>query len=268
MKQYAQLATTKQDADIADLASLRCFARRNPGITHIVNCAAFSLVDLAEKENLQALQANAVGPENLGIVASEIGARIVHISTDYVFRGDLHRPLKETDPVDPCNYYGMTKLQGERNLLKACPSACIIRTSWIFGEGGKNFVAKLLQFLLEKEEIQLTHDHWNCPTFVKDLAKAVFGMLNASGVFHFSNRGAATKYEFGLAMREEAMAAGFPIAAKRILPVPGSTFPSPAKRPVYSAFDTSKIESLLGYPIRSWREALSDYLRDVYATTA
>jgi dTDP-4-dehydrorhamnose reductase len=265
LRESATLATGKKMADIGDLDALRSFARQNRGITHIVNCAAFSLVDRAEADPEAAYKANALGPENLGILAREIHARIVHISTDYVFPGNLHRPLKEDDPVDPRSHYGRTKLEGERRLLQVNPKAAIIRTSWIFGRGGKNFVAKLLQMLQEKEEIHLTNDHWNLPTYARDLSDAILKMLDASGIYHFANPGAATKYEFGLAMREEAEALGLTIAAKRIVPVPGSTFPSPAERPVYSVFDTSKIEMNLGAPIRSWREALREYLRDTAA---
>lgn len=260
LKQKGDLATGRAEADIGDLDALRAFASEHRGITHIVNCAAFSLVDLSETERETALRVNALGPENLAVLAKEIGARLVHISTDYVFKGDLHRPLNEKDATAPCNYYGFTKLEGERRVARMLPSACIIRTSWIFGQGGKNFVAKLLELLQEKEEIRLTDDHWNCPTYAPDLADAILQMLDVPGLYQFANGGAATKYEFGLAMKEEAEAAGFPLTIKRIVPVPGSTFPSLAKRPVYSVFDTAKIEKKLKAPIRPWREALRDYL--------
>jgi len=264
LRHKACLATGRE-VDIGDLAAVRAFFKKNRGITHVVNCAAFSLVDLSETKREEALNANAKGPENLGIAASEAGAKILHLSTDYVFPGDLRRPLKEDDPVAPCSYYGFTKWEGEKLLLRAHPQGCIIRTSWIFGRGGKNFVAKLLQMLQEKEEIRLTDDHWGRPTYAPDLAQAILSMLDASGIFHFANAGGASKYEFGLAMREEAEAAGFPIFTKRILPVPGSTFPSPAGRPVYSVFDTGKIERRIG-PIRPWRAALREYLREAYAS--
>lgn len=265
LKKHADLATGKKEVDISDLEALRLFAQNHPGITHIINAAAFSLVDLAETNRELAFKANVLGPENLGRLAAEIRAQMVHVSTDYVFSGDVHRPLKEEDPTEPCNYYGWTKLEGEKRLLRTHPTACIVRTSWIFGFGGKNFVSKLLQLFLETdEEIQLTNDHWNRPTSASDLTSALLNLRNASGIFHFANEGIATKYEFGSAMREEAEALGFPITAKRIAAVPGSTFLSPAKRPVYSGFDTSKVEKYLGQPIRHWREALREYLKGFY----
>ena len=253
------IGTGRQEVDIGDLDAVRRFLEREKA-THIVNCAAFSLVDLSESLREQARSANADGPENLGKAAKETGAKVVHLSTDYVFPGDLHRPLKETDPIAPCNYYGQTKREGEERLLGVLPTACVIRTSWIFGAGGKNFVAKLLDLLQQPGEIRLTNDHWGRPTYAPDLAEAILNLLEASGIYRFANAGVATKHEFGLTMREEAARAGFTIAAKEILGVPGSAFPSPCKRPVYSAFDTTKIEAKLGACIRPWQEALREYL--------
>lgn len=248
------LLGTGSELDISDMIALQKFAQKNPGITHVINAAAFSLVDAAEERRDEAFRANVVGPRNLSLVAGEIGARLIHISTDYVFTGDVKRPLREVDPVGPCNYYGKTKLEGEQ--LR--PEDLIIRTSWIFGDGGKNFVAKLFQMLLTQKEIRLTNDQWGRPTYAPDLAEAIFQMRGAEGLYHYANQGVATKYEFGLAMREEALVMGFPVVTESILPVSASSFPSVCKRPVYSAFDTTKIEKQL--TIRHWRLALRDFL--------
>lgn len=244
-----------REVDIADLISVQTFVKRHPGITHIINAAAFSQVDAAEQSRAEAYRTNVIGPENLARTAQEIDANLIHISTDYVFPGDLKRPLTEKDPVRPCNYYGKTKFEGEQRILS---SALVIRTSWIFGAGGKNFVSKLLQMLHTQKEIQLTNDHWARPTYANDLAEAILQMSDHKGLFHYANSGVATKYEFGLAMREEALLLGWPILTKSILAVPGSTFPSPTCRPIYSAFDTAKIEQYV--PIRHWREGLKDFL--------
>lgn len=244
-----------REVDVADLVSIQTFVKKHPEITHIVNAAAFSQVDAAEDHRAEAYRANVIGPENLAHVAKEIGAKLSHISTDYVFPGNLKRPLTEQDPTGPCNYYGKTKLEGEQRVLS---SSLVIRTSWIFGHGGKNFVAKLLQMLLTQKEIRLTNDHWGRPTYAPDLADVIFQMRDRTGLFHYANAGIATKYEFGLTMREEALLLGFPVVTESILPVPGSTFPSPCKRPIYSAFDTTKIEQHV--PIRHWREGLRDFL--------
>lgn len=244
-----------REVDIADLISVRTFVKKHPEITYIINAAAYSQVDGAEEYRAEAYRANVIGPENLAHVAEEIGAKLIHISTDYVFPGDLKRPLTEQDPTRPCNYYGLTKLKGEQRVLA---SSLVIRTSWIFGHGGKNFVAKLLQMLQTQKEIRLTNDHWGRPTYAPDLADALLQMRDLKGLFHYANSGIATKYEFGLAMREEALLLGLPVVTESILPVPGSTFPSPCARPIYSAFDTSKIEQHV--TIRPWREGLREFL--------
>lgn len=254
------LATGHGEVDIGDLGAVRAFVKKNSGITHIVNCAAFSLVDLSETHREEAFRANAIGPENLGRVAMETNAHLIHISTDYVFPGDLHRPLKETDRVAPCNYYGETKLEGEKRLICVHPKACILRTSWVFGQGGKNFVAKLLQMFQEKEEVLLTDDQWGRPTYAPDLAAAILQLCDRSGFFQFANGGVTTKYAFGCAMRKFAEELGIPLAVKRIIPVPGTTFSSSCNRPIYTAFDTTKIERELNLSIRPWQKALCEFL--------
>jgi dTDP-4-dehydrorhamnose reductase len=257
------IPSTKKEADIANLDSLRAFAKQHPGITHIVNCSAFSLVDLAETHRMEAYQINAIGPENLGFVAKEIGAKIVHISTDYVFPGDVFRPLHEEDQARPLNYYGDTKWEGERRLFSVFPSACVIRTSALFGRGGKNFVAKIFQMLFEKEEIYLADDQHSSPTFVEDLAQAILQMLDETGLYHFSNQGSATKFALGTAICHFAKTKGAVFKTKTLIPVPSATFPSPCQRPVYSVFNTAKIRIKLKTPIRSWEEVLHSFLGEI-----
>jgi dTDP-4-dehydrorhamnose reductase len=251
---------TGSEVDIGSLDALRAFVKQNPHISHIVNCAAFTEVNRTETMRSEAFRANTLGPENLGRIAQEIGAKLVHISTDYVFPGDIKRPLKETDPVGPLNYYGETKLEGEKRLQKINPAACIIRTSWIFGRGGKNFVATLLKMIQEKEEIKLVDDQWGRPTYAPDLARAILKMEGASGLYQFANVGIATKFTFGCAMRDMAEQLKFPVYVKSLVAVPSATFPSPCKRPAYSVFDSSKIEAVLKTPIRTWQEALREFL--------
>ena len=249
---------TGREVDISNLDQLRSFVQKHPGITHVINCAAYSLVDSAEKEKEDAFNGNAIGPFLLALITKEIGAKLIHISTDYVFDGKIGHPLKETDPTSPMNYYAKTKLEGEQRVLQMHPSSCVIRTSWIFGPGGKNFVAKLFDMLMTQDEIYLSDDQWGRPTYVHDLSDALLNMLDQTGVYHYANSGETTKYRFGCAMREEAIRLGFPVVCKRIIPVPSSHFASPCKRPAYSAFDTTKIESMV--KIRPWQESLREYL--------
>lgn len=253
----ADLSTGKE-LDISDYNALKAFATAHPGITHIVNCAAYSLVDQAEQEKEEAMKGNGIGPGNLARLAKEIDAKFVHISTDYIFDGQKGFPLKETDIPSPLNHYAITKLEGEKRALQENPSSCILRTSWVFGSGGKNFVAKLLELLQTQEQISLSDDQWGRPTYVMDLVEAISHLWDQSGIYHFANQGETNKYLFGCAMRELALEMGFPIRCKKIIGVPSHTFPSPCKRPTYSAFDTQKIEQSL--TIRPWQEGLKEFL--------
>ncbi len=243
------------DVDIADMISLQKFAKKHPEITHIINAAAFSKVDAAEELRAEAYRANVIGPDNLMHLADEIGAKLTHISTDYVFAGDGKRPLTEEDMAGPCNYYGKTKLQGEKRMG---PNALVIRTSWLFGGKSGNFIAQLLKLLMTQKEIHLANDQWSRFTYVPDLVEAILLMQNASGMYHFANAGVATKYDFGVALREAALALGMPVITQSIVPVPGAFFPAPCKRPTYSALDTTKIEKHLS--IRHWQKTLKDFL--------
>lgn len=260
VKNTVSCVTTGHEVDIGNLKALRAFAKKFPGITHIVNAAGFTQVDPAETHREQAFMANAMGPENIGIVAKEIGAQILHLSTDYVFAGTGNTPLKETDPVGPCNYYGETKLEGEKRLEAVNPDAAILRVSWVFGQGGKNFVSQLLHNLQTKTELHIVCDQWSRYTYAPDLAKVILQLIGHSGLFQFANEGATTKYEFALAMREEAEKLGIKVVTEQIVPVSMNEFPAACRRPSYSAFDTSKIEETLSLKIRPWREALQDYL--------
>lgn len=258
-------ATTHLEVDIADLGAVHTFVAAHPTITHIVNCAAMAQVDLAEEKVQAAYAVNATGVANLGKVASHNGIKLLHLSTDYVFDGKGKIPLKETDPVAPCSVYGKSKLEGERLLQAIMPSACILRTSSVFGSGEKNLIAKVWQLFQEKKELPFTADHWNCPTYVGDLVKVMVQMLNHSGLYHVSNRGAASKYDFGMKMREIMIKLGMKMVTEKIHPVPGASFSLLAMRPVYSVFDLFKIEQRLAFQIRSWEEALEEYLCQKYA---
>lgn len=251
-----------KEVDIANVDAVRHFTETHPNITHIINCAAFSQTELAEEEREEAFRTNALGPEVLGKEAQAINAKLIHISTDYVFEGKIKRPLKEIDPAHPASHYGLTKLEGEKRALDL--GALVIRTSWIFGTQGKNFVSKLLKMLQTQKEIRLTDDQWGRFTYVEDLSEAILAMLDQEGLYQFANAGVATRYEFGLAMREEAFLLNFPIMTDAMIPVPSASFSESVKRPMYSALDTSKIEAFV--KVRHWREALKDFLCELAPT--
>lgn len=259
------IIATGKELDIADKKQVEAFLDENQDIDQIINCAAFSLVDQSETFREEAFRANALGPEVLAQAAKKRNVHFLHISTDYVFRGDVNRPLTEEDAANPCNYYGETKLEGERRVFLTNPQACVLRTSWVFGRGGKNFVASLLSNLQSVEEIRLINDQWGRPTYVEDLVQVILEMRGKTGLYQFANQGIATKFLFGCEMRDGLEKLGI-FTKPKLVSVPGHLFMSPCKRPKYSAFDTTKIEKELNIKIRSWKEALREFLCNQFAS--
>jgi dTDP-4-dehydrorhamnose reductase len=252
------LATGRDQGDVTDLRALERVAETFQP-THIVNCAAYTNVDGAEKDPETAFAVNATGAENIACIAKHAGARLVHISTDYVFDGKGAKPYLETDPCAPINVYGKSKWEGEKKVCALLPQACVIRTSWLFGAQGKNFISSLLQWLKEKERIQVVSDQCGKPTYCGDLADAILAMLDSTGVYHFANSEPASRYEIALEIDRMARQKGINLKCCHIEPVNSSTFPTPAERPLYSVLSTEKITRRLEQSPRSWKEAVIDF---------
>lgn len=248
--------TARSEVDISQEGQVRS---RMGGVTHVLNTAAFARVDPAETEREKAFLANAVGPETLAIAAREAGARLVHVSTDYVFDGTLGRPYHEDDRPNPINWYGETKLEGEIRVQKAYPEACIVRVSWVFGGGGtQQYVYAVLKMLKEKKELRFVADQIGRPTYARDLAEALFALRDHSGIYHYANRGEISKYGLTCAIWERARKLGLPLLCESIIPISAAEFAVPAPRPLYTPFNTAKVEKIL--PIRSWEEALAEVM--------
>lgn len=254
------VANDRDEIDITDLESVSDFVRARQ-ITHIINCAAYTQVDQAEVEQRQAYLVNAVGPHNLGIAARRHGARVLHFSTDYVFDGKGRTPYSEDDPCTPLGAYGMSKLAGEIKLLDEHRHVCIIRTSWLFGYPGKNFVETMLRLMQEKEHLKVVFDQTGRPTYCNDLAGAALELLDEEGVFHFANSLETSWYQFAKEIHRQALGVGFPLKIKSLDPITTHEYPTIAQRPAYSTLSTKKIEEYLGYSPRSWQEALYDCLK-------
>ncbi len=252
-----------RDVDILDPKALADFAW-GKGITWIVNCAAYTAVDKAEDELDLARSLNATGPENLGRLATSIGARIIHISTDYVFDGSGLRPYLESDPVAPLGAYGFTKAEGEARLVAVCPAAVIVRTAWLYGEHGPNFVYSMLRLMGQKEELGVVADQWGSPTWTADLTRALLAIMQAaslpsvltSGIYHFTNAGATTWHEF--AAEIEMLGREFGVLDKpcHVKAIATADYPTKTRRPAYSVLSKEKIEKTFGIKPPGWKESL------------
>jgi dTDP-4-dehydrorhamnose reductase len=272
---------TDLDLDITDGERVFEFARsKRPAV--IVNAAAYTRVDDAETNEEAATRVNAVGPEHLARAALELGAKILHFSTDYVFDGAAGVPYREDAPTGPKSAYGRSKLQGEERMqrvLAARPELLyIVRTSWLFGEGGPNFVKTMVGLMREKEELRVVEDQRGRPTYTVDLAAASAALLGLGrareaiapdhahtapappGVYHFANAGALSWHGFAEGILAACRELGLPTRTARVVPVTTAEFPRPAPRPAYSVLDTARLEGALGVAPRGWQPALSEYL--------
>jgi dTDP-4-dehydrorhamnose reductase len=255
------IATGREEADICNLDSLKAKALElRP--THIVNCSAFTDVDGAEADPSATFAVNVDGAANIACVAKESEARLVHISTDYVFNGRGHQPYREEDLCGPVNIYGKSKWEGEKRVAAINPSACILRTSWLFGVRGKNLISSLLWQLQQKEELQVVFDQCGKPTYCADLAEAVIALLDFEGIVHFANEGASSRYQIALDLLEAVKARGVSLKCQSILPVLSSQFPTLAPRPCYSVLSTDKYCHYTSTKPRLWSEAVNEFFDD------
>jgi dTDP-4-dehydrorhamnose reductase len=259
------VGSSKLQADVSDLLSLTQFYRKWGPFTHVVNCAAFTDIDLAESRPEEARKINTLSLAIIGSLATQHHFKVIHISTGYVFDGLADHPYLETDRIAPHTVYGQTKAEGEKHLLAALPSACIIRTSWLFGLEGKSFASKMLQLMQEKEEIAVVSDQYGRPTCASDLAKTIICALDWSGIYHAANSSKTNWYDFAETIRFEALAIGWPIKCRHLRPIRSAEFGALAPRPLYSVLDTSKCEKKLGSAFRSWRDGLKELMEALHA---
>lgn len=239
----------------------------------VVNCAAYTAVDLAEKEPSKAFTINRDAPKALAIVCHDLKIPLVHISTDYVFNGKLERPYTEEDPPSPISTYGKSKWEGERAIRDILENHIIVRTSWLYSKRGKNFVKTILQLAHQKSELRIVNDQFGSPTWTKDLAEAVATILRQIsldskkviwGTYHYCGKGETTWHGFAQAIVEEASRYET-LRTSRIVPISTREYPTPAERPKYSTLDCRKIEENFGVNIKPWRESLRFMLKEFYS---
>lgn len=253
--EHAYFFTDVAELDICNEQAVMDFVKAN-GIHTIVNCAAYTAVDNAEDhlEFCTRLNADAVG--YLAKSAEANGAEFIQISTDYVFDGTAHVPYQETDPTYPESVYGSTKLEGERNALAYCSRAMVIRTAWLYSTFGNNFVKTMIRLGKERDSLGVIFDQIGTPTYARDLARAIFEAIRQGvvpGVYHFSNEGVCSWYDFTKAIHRLAG-----ITTCQVKPLHTSEYPAKAKRPHYSVLDKSKIKATYGMEVPYWMESLEE----------
>lgn len=231
----------------------------------IVNAAAYTAVDKAENEPELAALINKTGPENLAVAGKQYGARLVHVSTDYVFDGSATQPYVETDKTNPLGVYGKTKLDGEIAVADVLPQAIIVRTAWVFSEYGNNFVKTMLRLGKERETLNVVADQRGCPTYAGDIAQAIIDLLTkgvAGGVYHFCGDEEVSWYEFTKEIFSEAIKQGIITKGPRVEAITTAQYPTPARRPAYSTLNCQKLIKQ-GVVKSDWKTALKDILKDI-----
>lgn len=242
--------------DITDIAAIRIICESEQ-IDVIVNCAAFTNVDKAEDDAQMAMLLNSTAAGNLARVASELGATMIHISTDYVFNGNTAIPYKEDQPTDPLGVYGSTKLAGEKEVEKSGCRWIIIRTAWLYSPYGRNFVKTMRQLTAERDVLKVVYDQIGTPTYARDLAGLIAsiidkGMLDRTGIYHYSNEGAISWYDFAKTICELCG------NTCDIKPCLSGEYPTKAVRPHFSVFDKSKVKETFGIKVPYWKDSLKD----------
>ncbi len=279
------VAVGRQQLDLAQpdqiQAAIQSFA---PNL--IVNAAAYTAVDRAETEPELAFTVNAAAPKQMAAAAQSLNIPFIHISTDYVFDGSKSSPYTETDATNPLGIYGQSKLAGEQEIQQVQAENpefqyAILRTAWVYGAQGKgNFVKTMLRLGAERPEVRVVDDQIGTPTWSGDIAQAITSLAKRflasdlvasdqpseapSGIYHFTNSGAASWYDFAVAIFEEAKSMGLPLTLQRVVPITTPEYPTPTQRPAYSVLSNQKIKAVLAGPTPQWRQSLRQMLTELY----
>ena len=259
----------RQEFDLSQPALIKQkIAKIKPNV--IVNAAAYTAVDKSESEVELAMAINGNAPKAIAQAAQDIGATLLHISTDYVFNGQNHTPYLETDKTDPLGVYGKSKLLGEIG-VRDCDRHLILRTAWVYGSKGHgNFVKTMLRLGKDREELKVVADQVGSPSWSYDIALTITQLVDKSlndsnirGTYHYTNSGVCSWYDFAVAIFAEAKQLGFPLAIERVLPITTADYPTPTQRPAYSVLSKVKITKTLGVYPPHWRESLRKMLTEL-----
>ena len=256
--QHTYFNTDVAELDITDQAAIEKMVMDH-AIDGIVNCAAYTAVDKAEDNQELCRKLNSLAPGYLAAAIAKRGGWMIQISTDYVFDGTNHTPYTEEAPTCPNSVYGVTKLEGEQAVQRNCPKSMVIRTAWLYSTFGNNFVKTMIRLGKEKPELGVIFDQIGTPTYAHDLAVAIFAAINQGvvpGVYHFSNEGVISWYDFTKAIHRIAG-----ITTCHVRPLHTSEYPTPASRPHYSVLDKTKIKTVYGIEVPYWEESLEVCVR-------
>ena len=251
--QHTYFFTDVQELDICDEQAVYAYVSEHK-IDIIVNCAAYTAVDKAEDNVELCDKLNNIAPGYLARAAQANGAAMIQVSTDYVFDGTAHIPYTEEEPTCPASVYGSTKLAGEQNVMDNCEKAMVIRTAWLYSIYGNNFVKTMIRLGQERDSLGVIFDQIGTPTYANDLAQAIFAAINKGvvrGIYHFSDEGVCSWYDFTIAIHRLAG-----IASCKVKPLHTAEYPAKAPRPHYSVLDKTKIKDTFGIEIPHWEESL------------
>lgn len=232
----------------------------------VVNAAAFTAVDEAENQEAKAFAANADGAENLALAAQDSGARLLHISTDFVFDGQRGKPHEPQDAARPLSVYGKSKLEGERRILATLSDALIIRTGWVYSAHGHNFVKTMIRAMNERDRVSVVEDQVGTPTWAAELVDVMCRAMDRelSGIHHWSDAGVASWYDFAAAIYEYALAQGLVQPGVDITPIPTSTYSAPAPRPANSILNKESLRHAVSYDGQHWRTSLQKMIQELH----
>lgn len=251
---YEFIFATREELPLDDLNAISRFILKHQP-QYCINCAAYTAVDKAETEKELAYKVNAEAPGIIAKACKENNVQLIHISTDYVFNGTGTVPYKEDHSTDPVNLYGASKLEGEKKVMQNDPGVIIIRTAWVYSEFGKNFVKTMLRLMADKDQINVVSDQSGTPTYAADLAEVILHIISSQqwipGIYHFSNEGQITWYDFAVAIKELSG------SVCKVNPIPTSQYPTPANRPFYSVLDKTKIKTTFHVPGKDWEASLA-----------
>jgi dTDP-4-dehydrorhamnose reductase len=258
-------ARTRAELDIRDRSAVTRVLSQIEA-DWVVNCAAYTAVDLAEDQRSEAIDVNDTAVGALAAAASARGCRLLHLSTDFVFDGEANRPYLPSAQTHPVSVYGASKAGGEQHVLSRADAGIVLRTAWVYAAAGRNFVLTMLRLMREKAQVSVVCDQIGTPTWAAGIAKVIWSLIDTGakgGIYHWTDLGVASWYDFAVAVQDEALARGLLTHAVPVIPILSAAYPTRARRPAYSVLDSRATRELIEVPAKHWRHNLRSMLDDI-----